>query len=728
MAFNKILPDDYAEKGIRVKNNPLGLSVAEAQRAFDELVLDVVIPKHNEVVEGLNELNIDTRIPSSNIKGLRLNDDKVIEASTDGVTYEATGSSGHIVVDSGGNTMPQRSRMQFKNGTVEDINGVTVVTALKGDTGETGPQGIQGIQGEQGIQGKTGPVIVPSIDEYGVMSFSIQETAIAPNSVSVRGPQGPQGLQGVQGVQGVQGPQGEQGPTGPQGIQGVKGEQGPKGDTGSTGAQGPMGPQGIQGNDGADGRSFVIQDVYSTLGELKTAFPEGNEYAYQVSADKNIYIWSENETDWVSLGQLQGPQGPQGIQGVQGPQGEKGETGDTGPQGIQGEQGPTGATGPQGIQGVQGIPGADGKSAYEAALEAGYTGTEYAFNNALSQVQDTITAVNEAVTEANSYSDTKKTEAVTEANSYADTKKTEAVSETKAWVQGAFSNPNLLINGDFQVWQRGTEISQYAKENKYTADRWICGFVNDDKTHTIRKDTDGSMYIDPNTGYLKLRQVVEIPDNLRGKAVTLQVCIKSAKTDSSNAYFQMGTGTYADGTWNSPSLSGKTVSTDYTVFSYKFAVPTSGLPFIELYCFQSNIFNIKWVKLELGENSTPFVPRPYGEELALCQRYYQKLNRGGSLYYTVGSDVGRGSTTCYVQKALSTIMRSIPTVTINGSWRATMGSSHVVVNSIASDASTNTDILSLRCTLASTISNGSIFVLQGSNDKTANIELDAEIY
>lgn len=391
MAFDKINESDYASKGIRVKNNPLGLSVSEAQRAFDELSLDVIIPKHNTLVDNLNALNIETRVPSDNIKGMRLNSDKVIEVTTDGNTYEATGSSGHIIVDSNGNQLPQRSRMQFKNGIVTDENGVTTIEALKGDKGDRGEQGIQGIQGEQGIQGKTGPVIVPSIDEYGVMSFSIQETAIAPNSVSVRGPQGPQGLQGVQGVQGVQGPQGEQGPTGPQGIQGVKGEQGPKGDTGSTGAQGPMGPQGIQGNDGADGRSFVIQDVYPTLGELKTAFPEGNEYAYQVSTDKNIYIWSENETDWVSLGQLQGPQGPQGIQGVQGPQGEKGETGDTGPQGIQGEQGPTGATGPQGIQGVQGIPGADGKSAYEAALEAGYDNTEFAFNNALAKVDNMLT-------------------------------------------------------------------------------------------------------------------------------------------------------------------------------------------------------------------------------------------------------------------------------------------------------------------------------------------------
>jgi len=33
---------------------------------------------------------------------------------------------------------------------------------------------------------------------------------------------------------------------------------------------------------------------------------------------------------------------------------------------------------------------------------------------------------------------------------------------------------------------------------------------------------------------------------------------------------------------------------------------------------------IQWVKLELGSVATPLIPRSTGEELALCQRYYQK--------------------------------------------------------------------------------------------------------
>lgn len=389
---------------------------------------------------------LDEAVLSEDINYIRLNSDRVLETSSDGTSYQATGSSGHIIVDADGTQLPQRSRLQFLTAEIKDSGGVTVVSALKGDKGDKGDTGATGPQGPQGIQGETGPVIVPGIDSNGVMSFTIQSTAIAPQPVSVRGPQGPQGVQGaqgqmgpqgatgIQGPQGIQGPKGDKGDTGetgpqgaqgPQGLQGIQGIQGPAGPKGDTGAQGPVGPQGAQGpqgvkgDDGADGRSFQIQDVYPTLGELKTAYPSGNEYAYQVSADKNIYIWSEQESDWVSLGQLQGPQGPQGPAGAQGPTGPQGEQGPAGPQGEQGIQGPqgeqgiqgpkgdtgaAGATGPQGIQGeqgpagpqgpqgVQGVAGADGKSAYQAAVESGYSGTETAFNGALAEVPGHISS------------------------------------------------------------------------------------------------------------------------------------------------------------------------------------------------------------------------------------------------------------------------------------------------------------------------------------------------
>nr|WP_315021865.1 hypothetical protein [uncultured Aminipila sp.] len=130
----------------------------------------------------------------------------------------------------------------------------------------------------------------------------------------------------------------------------------------SAGTIGPQGPQGLQGPAGVDGKSFQIKDIYPTLEALKASYPTGNEYAYQVSSDKNVYLWSDNLSDWKSLGQIQGPQGPAG---------EAGQS------------------------------GTNGKSAYIAATEGGYTGTEVEFNAILATAQTQIDQLKTALTTQN---------------------------------------------------------------------------------------------------------------------------------------------------------------------------------------------------------------------------------------------------------------------------------------------------------------------------------------
>ena len=56
--------------------------------------------------------------------------------------------------------------------------------------------------------------------------------------------------------------------------------------------------------------------------------------------------------------------------------------------GPKGDKGDTGETGPKGDTGAQGPAGADGKSAYQAAVEAGYSGTEAELCAALASLGD----------------------------------------------------------------------------------------------------------------------------------------------------------------------------------------------------------------------------------------------------------------------------------------------------------------------------------------------------
>lgn len=77
----------------------------------------------------------------------------------------------------------------------------------------------------------------------------------------------------------------------------------------------------------------------------------------------------------IDLGLVVGPTGPKG---------------DPGNDGAQGKQGEPGTPGKDGAQGAQGVPGADGKSAYTAAHEGGYTGSEAQFNKDLADVQNAV--------------------------------------------------------------------------------------------------------------------------------------------------------------------------------------------------------------------------------------------------------------------------------------------------------------------------------------------------
>lgn len=87
----------------------------------------------------------------------------------------------------------------------------------------------------------------------------------------------------------------------------------------------------------------------------------------------------------------------------------------------------------------------------------------------------------------------------------------------------------------------------------------------------------------------------------------------------------------------------------------------------------SGFFRFTDVKLEYGSEATEFVARPFGEELALCQRYYQKsyqstqypgtVTSGGSQSYTAQ----RTATQQYISPAQFAVpMRVTPTLVIYG--------------------------------------------------------------
>jgi hypothetical protein len=90
-------------------------------------------------------------------------------------------------------------------------------------------------------------------------------------------------------------------------------------------------------------------------------------------------------------------------------------------------------------------------------------------------------------------------------------------------------------------------------------------------------------------------------------------------------------------------------------------------------------FYITGVQLEAGSVATPFERRSYGQELALCQRYFTVIASGNSA--SIGAGSNYNATTAYGNCSLPVTMRATPTIS------ATTGTGYYVfVRNDAGDA------------------------------------------
>ena len=184
------------------------------------------------------------------------------------------------------------------------------------------------------------------------------------------------------------------------------------------------------------------------------------------------------------------------------------------------------------------------------------------------------------------------------------------------------SNPNLLINGDFQVWQRGGALYGIIN-NQYFSDRWkmdCLGCVNVSR-QLINGRFAAQFDIGTDKAWCGIIQPVEDVQNaLSGKKVTISIytsapaCIHAAAVQTSGGMVWFS----FNSSLNMP---------DRVVGHATIPVFTDMRVDVKVYFNVSNQYpNVYAIKLEEGENATPFVSRPYAEELALCKRYYEVMD------------------------------------------------------------------------------------------------------
>ena len=276
---------------------------------------------------------------------------------------------------------------------------------------------------------------------------------------------------------------------------------------------------------------------------------------------------------------------------------------------------------------------------------------------------------------------------------------------------------NKLYNGAMTISQRGSSFTSVgASANTFTLDRWKFYIQNSTARFTVSKDSEspdefgGSMKIDCTTVDTSLASTDEVYLEQRLEGQDLQDFAKgtsSAKQYTLSFYAKTNrTGTYIvnllsrDNTaggvsaaytvgntgWNrhtvtfpaDPSSNRKdnndngealrvlwwfvagsavnsgTLNSDHWSNSTDTGRATGQINFADS---TSNIFYLTGCQLEVGEKTTEFEHRSYGEELALCQRYFENVNLHGSNSNYTGGGYNRqiGQVRWKVEK------RAIPT-------------------------------------------------------------------
>jgi len=187
---------------------------------------------------------------------------------------------------------------------------------------------------------------------------------------------------------------------------------------------------------------------------------------------------------------------------------------------------------------------------------------------------------------------------------------------------------NLIINGDFKVSQRGDfTTASAAVDGAYYLDRWTVVF---DTVGVTKQDTGNAMKVvatSSGTGSLRIRHKFEDTTYLSSKTVTISCQMKSNSSNARiNVYadgWQSATSTHTGGgAWESVSLTLTLPAGVSSELSAHFGI--DGVSSANVSVTSGDYCEVKECQLELGSVATDFEYRSYGEELALCQRYYYK--------------------------------------------------------------------------------------------------------
>lgn len=180
------------------------------------------------------------------------------------------------------------------------------------------------------------------------------------------------------------------------------------------------------------------------------------------------------------------------------------------------------------------------------------------------------------------------------------------LSQLSSYLGKKFSNPNLLINPDFKINQRGetsytSEVAHTIK-NVYSVDRWYL------YGHSLTVNSDKSVTITPTT-YSNGALIQQLETPVEGN-ITVQVYVVGVS----------GTATVSVGPSDSSSTTEiGTLKNGLNTFTFSRGIKRLVIR------VNSGTLTLKYAKVEQGTVATSFIAPNMAEELTKCYRFYQRM-------------------------------------------------------------------------------------------------------
>jgi len=335
----------------------------------------------------------------------------------------------------------------------------------------------------------------------------------------------------------------------------------------------------------------------------------------------------------------------------------------------------------------------------------------------------------------------------------------ETVQRLASYANGLYGN--AIINGNFDIWQRGTSFSG----DGYTADRWHiydngCTLslsqqdfpagntdVPNNPEYYARTTTSGSS---TTSAEANLSQKIEDVRVFSGQTISGSFWARGSTAGKMGIEFIQGFGsggsssvfgiggqvvaitsswTKIEFTADIPSISGKTIGTSNALILQLYFSAGSGLDArLNGNLGNQNIqIDIAQVQLNAGSEVLPYSPRHIEEELRLCQRYYRRIGNK-RVYEKMATGLNTSTTNALMHLAHPVVMRIEPTFGYSGTsghfW-VYDGASSRNVTSFSADAIT-IETATFGAGSASLTAYRPV-MLQNNNSTSYYLEFDSEL-